>query len=263
MAMDYATVNETDFYLNRESLDGITHLLLVNGEGASTLPSILVASAIQGNEPIGYITSKHAFVQPHRILDEVHTMWPVFRVGTTAFVCVNSSTVISHTHGAQRNEWLFNYPPCRDIADNFSWIEHFGILTTFALNRLFDKPYPDFESMRVDVEDLGTEVAPESLQGIWGWLPAHLYGMMSDGTASIFIMPSESVKPSKSLSMSPADFKGMCELLRENGFSIPENTEESAQDSYIGITSEALERVKELMGSQIVKDESHNGGMFQ
>lgn len=263
MAMEYATVNETDFYMSRESLDGITHLLLINGEGASTLPAILVASAVQGTEPIGYITSKHAFVQPHRILDEVHTMWPVFRVGTTAFVCVNSAPVISHAHGAQRNEWLFNYPPCRDIADHFSWVEHFAVLTTFALNRLFDKPYPDFKSTRVDVEDLGTDVAPESLQSIWGWLPAHLYGMMSDGAASIFIMPSESVKATEALSMCPADFKGMCELLRLNGFTIPEETEKSAQDSYIGITSEALERVQELMGSLPTKEENHNGGMFQ
>lgn len=266
MASTYGTVNETDFYFQDGSLEGVTHVLLINNESASTLPSLLVSHAVLDTEPVGYITSKHAFVKPHRILDEVHTMWPVFRVGTTAFVCVNSIPVISNTHSAQRNEWLFSYPPCRDIADHFSWVDNFAVLTTFALNRLFSEKSDANEqkSIRVDVRDLGTESAPDSLQAIWGWLPAHLYSMMCDGKASIFIMPAESVEGDKKKpTMKPARFKEMCALLREHGFSIHENAGSDAQESYIGITSEALERVQELMGSQPRREESHNGGMFQ
>ena len=62
--------------------------------------------------------------------------------------------------------------------------------------------------------------------------------------------------------MKPAHFNDMCKLLRENGFSIPEGIENDAQESYMGITSEALERVQELMGSH-PKKESDMGGMFQ
>lgn len=263
MAMECATVNETDFYTEKQGMKGVTHLLLVNGEGASTLPSILFACAVKDTEPIGYITSKHSFVQPHRMLNEIHTMWPVFRVGTTAFVCVNSAPVISHAHGAQRNEWLFNYPPCRDIAANFSWVEHFGVLTTFALNRLFEKQMPEYGTMQVDARDMGTDEAPESLQDIWGWLPAHLYAMMSDGDASVFIMPSEKMQEGTDLSMLPAHFAEMCKMLRDEGFTIPEGTETEAQSSYIGVASEAIQRVVELMGTTQKKEKEDDRGMFQ
>jgi len=265
MAWGLTTLNETDFYVDESILSEITHVLLVNTEGASSLPQMLVASAVMGEEPVGYITSKHALVEPHRTLDETTTMWPIFRKGLTLFVCVNALPVISHAHSAQRNEWLFNYPPARDIAAYFKWAAHFGILTTYALNRLFDTTPPDFPAMRVDARKMGTDEAPQSLQSIWGWLPAHLFTLMSDEPSSIFIMPSETATATsrEAITIDPADFETMCDLLRESGFSIPQETAKMAEDSYNGISSEAIERVKELMGSHEKTIDRGSGGMYQ
>ena len=268
MSWDFTTIGETDFYTNGYT-DSATHVLIINENDASNIPSFLITVLDEQMDKVGYVTSKHALTQPHRVLDDECPMWPILRHGNTLFVVINSPPTVSSQLGAQRNEWLFNYPPARDIAMFFKDYEHLGVLTTFALNRLFnDKRAQDLgdSCVRIDANDLGTEDVPHTLQPIWAWLSPQIHALLSEeGESSIFIMPSEETNNEKGgIEVKPALFDEMVKLLREHGFDLPEGVAKEAQDTYIGMSSEAMMRIQELM-SQVEFDDGNKsvGGMYQ
>lgn len=263
------TVGETDFYLS-EKIDGATHMLIINANAPSNLPALLAIELAQITQDkqnkVGYITSKHALTKPHRMLDERNPMWDIHRYKNTLIAIINSPPVISNAMGAHRNEWLFNYPPARDICVAFQHLEKIGTLTTFALNRLFTEPTPMPKScVAYKASMLGQGGFVETLQDIWSWLPVQI-NHMTGGDSTIYIMPSEEAKPDAgraSTSVEPAQFKEICSLLRKDGYNIPRDAAKRAQESYIGLTSEALEAIKELLGSHETTMKDNTGAMYQ
>ena len=194
---DFSTVGETDFYLS-PLIHTATHMLIINANSPSNLPALLGVELARAHleHRVGYISSKHILTKPHRLLSESNPMWPIFQYKTTLIVMVNSPPVISNNSNAQRNEWLFNYPPARDIAMRFKNLERIGTLSTYALNRLFIDPIAlPKKCVVIRGEDLGkeTDETLETLQSIWSWLTpqiAHLLGVK----ASIYLMPPETSK---------------------------------------------------------------------
>ena len=63
--------------------------------------------------------------------------------------------------------------------------------------------------------------------------------------------------------VAPAKFDEICNLLRADGYKIPRGASKRAQDSYIGLSSEALERIKELIGAHHEENLNDTGAMFQ
>lgn len=264
----FSTTGETDFYMSEQAMREATHLLIINTHASSNLPSILgiELGQVESEESrVGFISSKHILSKPHRLLGELNPMWPIFKYKTTLIAMVNSPPTISNNKGAWQNEWLFNYPPARDIVMHFDHLERIGTLSTFALNRLFTEPIPlPTECAVVRGEELGTDDAPESLQSVWGWLSvqvAHMVGIDS----AIYLMPPEQAQTDggESSVMIPAKFREMCDLLRKDGYKIPRGTYNRAQKIYTEFTSEALERVKELIGATHEKTSNDTGAMFQ
>tara|TARA_R100000231_G_scaffold34814_2_gene30762 strand:+ start:7266 stop:8075 length:810 start_codon:yes stop_codon:yes gene_type:complete len=264
---NFKTIGETDFYTHN-TVESATHLLIINTNDSSNIPTLLgveLAQAEKELSKVGYITSKHVLTKPHRLLAEQNPMWPLFQYKETLIAMINSPPVISNSGNAQRNEWLFNYPPARDIVMRFKSLERIGVLTTFALNRLFVEPMPlPSECVVVRGDDLGKEDCVETLQALWSWLSpqiAHLIGV----DAAIYIMPPEKTDSylSDKISVEPALFKEMTDLLRKDGYKIPRGAANRAQKLYSEFTTEALERVKELVGATQDNQIVDTGAMFQ
>lgn len=280
---NFATIGETDFYTD-DIVESATHLLIINSNAPSNLPSILgveLARAEKEGSRVGYVTSKHVLTRPHRVLNELNPMWPLFQYKETLILIINSPPTISSNPSAHRNEWLFNYPPARDIVMRFKNLKRIGTLSTFALNRLYTEPSPMPEQCeKVDGSQLGTDDAQDTLQSIWSWLPVEI-GSRLGIPSTIYLMPSEEaveglsvedmsygalgkITSSKKISpVQPAKFKEMCDMLRKDGFKIPPYSAKRAQDSYIGLSSEALERIKELIGATNEITKTDTGAMFQ
>lgn len=264
----FSTIGETDFYLKDEAMDA-THLLIININAPSNLPTILGAEIAQPTKEgriVGYMTSKHVLTTPHRVLSESNPMWTIFKYENTLLVMVDSPPSISNNPNVNRNEWLFNYPPARDIVMRFAHLERIGALSTYALNRLFteQKPLPKRCAV-VQGSDFGEEQKEESLQSIWSWLPvqiAHLIGVDS----ALYLMPPEVAKGrhnDERVEIEPACFDEMVKLLRKDGFKIPRGAAKKAQGIYTGLTTEAIERIKELLGAQQQETVSNTGAMYQ
>ena len=265
MAWKLTTTGETDFILSDDCMKA-THILITNMDDSSNLPELLVEKIIGDKKPDGYITSKHAMTAPHRVLNEGNNMWATYLCENTLYVCVASPPTVSPK--TNRNEWLFNYPPARDIAVHFSHAEHLSTLSTFALDSLFKEPLsePNNECLFVSADDFGTDNAPQTLQSIWAWASPQVFALCSDEASSgAFIMRNEKPTNSDSFPIEPADFHNMCDLLREHGFSIPQDTAEEAQKVYMGMASEALQRINELVDVAQLQNEKerYTGGMFQ
>lgn len=269
---NFQTIGETDFY-TQDVVESATHLLIINTNDSSNIPTLLGVELAQAEKEfakVGYITSKHVLTKPHRLLAEQNPMWPLFQYKETLIAMINSPPVISNSGNAQRNEWLFNYPPARDIVMRFAHLERIGTLTTFALNRLFVEPMPlPSECVVVRGEELGKEDCVETLQALWSWLSpqiAHLIGVES----AIYIMPPEKTNdftehfPNSAIpSIEPALFKEMTDILRKDGYKIPRGAANRAQKLYSDFTTEALERVKELVGATQERQIADTGAMFQ
>lgn len=270
MAWELTTTGETDFILSDACMDA-THILITNMDDASNLPQLLVEHITQqtngeNQKPDGYITSKHAMTTPHRVLTERNKMWPVYLRENTLYVCVASPPTISPK--TNRNEWLFNYPPARDIAMHFKHAKHLSTLSTYALDSLFKEPLtpPNRDCVFIPAEDFGSDSAPQTLQSIWAWVSPQVFSLCTDETESgAFIMRNEQPSNSESFPIEPADFTHMCDLLREHGFSIPEGTALDAQGVYMGMASEALERINDLVNTAEIekRKDRYSGGMFQ
>ena len=271
-AWDFTTTGETDFYLSPDITDA-THMLIINGNAPSNLPAILgleLGCVEDDKNRVGFVTSKHVLTKPHRVLAEGNPMWPIFKYKTTLILMVNAPPTISSQVNAHRNEWLFNYPPARDIVMRFAHLERIGTLTTYALNRLFtdNAPMPK-HCAKVKGCELGEADSLETLQSIWSWLPVQISELTGQKNG-IYLMPSEeAINDVKDFMINdkapiiPAKFEEVCALLRKDGYKIPRGAAKRAQDSYIGLSSEALERIKELIGSQQDDIIDNTGGMFQ
>jgi len=265
----FSTIGETDFYLAPEVEDA-THLLIINSNAPSNLPALLgieLGCVEKDESRVGFVTSKHVLTKPHRILNENNPMWPLFKYKNTLILMVNAPPTISTQLGAHRNEWLFNYPPARDIVMRFADLKRVGTLTTYALNRLFTKPSPmPKECVAVREHELGEKETTETLQSIWSWLPVALR-QITGKKGSLYIMPSEETHTGADLKsktvVEPAKFDEICNLLRADGYKIPRGAAKRAQDSYIGLSSDALERIKELIGAHHEENLNDTGAMFQ
>lgn len=269
---EFSTVGETDFYMS-ERAKGATHLLIVNLNAPSNLPTILgaeIAQPTKGDDRIvGYMSSKHILTTPHRVLTDSNPMWTFFMHETTLIVMVDSPPVISNNPAANRNEWLFNYPPARDIVMRFAHLERIGTLSTFALNRLFTKKEPlPKKCAVVRGKKLGKACTKnETLQSIWSWLPVQIAQMVGVESA-LYLMPPEITKGSGfndevGVRIEEAEFESIVRLLRKDGFKIPRGAAQKAQGIYTGLTTEALERIKELLGAQQQDSLSNTGAMYQ
>ena len=258
---------ETDFIVSDEGVEGATHALIVNLSGPSNLPAYLLAAFRDDMENVGQVVSKHTLTQPHRVLCEGRPTWPVLRYGDTLFIIVNSPSVISNNPANQRNEWLFNYPPARDIALFLmeNEVKHCATLTTWALNNLFtEEDTEDTETCIYSPSvDWSGDDAPASLQDLWAWVTPSLFESLTEGSGGAFIMPCEradggTVTPK----IQPALFPEIADMMRAKGFEIPEGAEDEAKSLYDDAVEEAMERIADLMGAKRVKESSGVGGMF-
>lgn len=250
-------------------MEGAKRALLVNLSGPSNLPAYLLAAFRSDMENVGHVVSKHTLTQPHRVLCDGPPTWPIVRYGDTLFIIVNSPPVISNNPSNQRNEWLFNYPPARDVALFLMEhdIEKCATLTTWALNNLFNEDVGEDTdtSIYVPVSKWSSDAAPASMQDLWAWVTPALFESLTDGEGGIFIMPCEQAADGKSVKpvMLPAHFPEVADLMREHGFDLPDDAEEVAKGLYEDAVDEAMQRIGEIMGSQRVKETNAGvGGMF-
>ena len=199
-------------------------MLIVNLNAPSNLPTILgseIAQPTKGNI-VGYMTSKHILTTPHRVMTESNPMWTIFKYENTLCLMVDSPPVISNSANANRNEWLFNYPPARDIVMRFSHLERIGAPIHIRTEPPLHRTETTADKVRSDSwrMNFGDEKAQESLQSIWSWLPvqvAHLIGIDS----ALYVMPPEVAKGrniDKNVEIEPACFDEMVKLLRKDGY---------------------------------------------
>lgn len=191
---DIETINETDFIWFDGVPQGITHALLYDAVGADHIPAVIGASIVEDKDPIGYMTSKHIHSSPHTFLDVGFTGWPIYRKGNTLVVEVLTPAHISKDLSQQKNAWLFNYPPARDVASMLVGlgVETFCVLTSSAFDDMLGKEQDGI--VEVKGEEIGSSEAHSSLQPLWGWLPAFMFNVEAEG-ASILILPPHGARP--------------------------------------------------------------------
>ena len=188
------TVKETDFIFNEGTPKGITHAILYDAVGADHVPAVIGASLVEDRNPIGYMTSKHIHSSPHTFLDVGFTGWPIYRKGNTLIIEVLTPAHISKDIGQQKNAWLFNYPPARDVASMLVSldVETFVVITSSSFDEMM-KGESQEECIVVEAEDIGDKHTHTSLQPLWGWLPAFMFSVEKVG-ASILIVPAHGAR---------------------------------------------------------------------
>ena len=182
------TINETDFIWFDGMPEDITHAILYDAVGADHIPAVIGASIVADKEPVGYMTSKHIHSSPHTFLDVGFTGWPIHRKGNTLVIEVLTPAHISKDISQQKNAWLFNYPPARDVAAMLvgAGVQTFCVLTSSAFDDMMGNQQESI--VEVKAEEIGLGEAHSSLQPLWGWLPAFLFSVEAEG-ASILILP--------------------------------------------------------------------------
>ena len=187
------TINETDFIWFDGAPQGITHAILYDAVGADHIPAVIGASIVENKDPVGYMTSKHIHSSPHTFLDVGFTGWPIYRKGNTLIVEVLTPAHISRDISQQKNAWLFNYPPARDVAAMLVdlGVQTFCVLTSSAFDDMMGNEQEGI--VEVKAEKIGLDDSHSSLQPLWGWLPAFLFSVEAEG-ASILILPPHGAK---------------------------------------------------------------------
>tara|TARA_A100001201_G_scaffold23240_2_gene26413 strand:+ start:11823 stop:12629 length:807 start_codon:yes stop_codon:yes gene_type:complete len=265
---EVVTINETDFIWMNGKPEGITRAVLFDAIGSDHIPAVVGSSMVKDIEPIGYMSSKHIASSPHTLLSLGFTGWPIYRGSdeNTIVVEVLTPAHISRDMSAQKNAWLFNYPPARDVARmlNDLGCETFCVLTSDAFDaregRGLEKP------MLVKGEDIGAGdiVATDSLQTLWGWLPAFMFAVERKG-AHVMVIPSHGH------GMEVRDFQethinGAIDILKNLGFKIA-GCKKRAKDLYYKASSDTVEAAK-LADDMITKMRNktrasqYEGGMF-
>jgi hypothetical protein len=259
------TINETDFIWFEGKPEGITHAILYDAVGADHIPAVVGASLVADKEPIGYMTSKHIHSSPHTFLDVGFTGWPIYRHGHTLIVEVLTPAHISKDISQQKNAWLFNYPPARDIAKMLLELgpQQFFVLTSGA----FDDMLGDAHEVPVLISssEIGEEETMSSLQPLWGWLPAFMYGVESDSEAYVFVIPPHGPRP-EPLSYEDSHIRESIGILKQWGFDTKGALTRSKK-IYSEASKEASKAAKhanEVIARMKVEEKKGSmGGMFQ
>lgn len=262
------TYKETDFIWLDGEPQGITHAILYDAVGSHHIPAVVGASLVEDNEPIGFISSKHIFAPPHTYTDAGFRGWAIFRRGNTLIIEIITPAHISKDMGEQKNAWLFNYPPARDIAGMLVdiGVERFVVLTSDIFDRSIDSETTSEECIEIIAEEIGKEETHSSLQTLWGWLPAFMFGVEKKG-ASILIIPS-SENFSKLPKFEKTEIRSALGLLKRWGFDTL-GSSKKAKDIYEKASSEnaeAMRSASEVIAKMKAKTKKENrglGGMFQ
>ena len=260
---DIKTINETDFLWVDGEPKGISKAVLYDCVGTDHLPAVVGASLVQDDTPIGYITSKHVASSPHTILSVGFTGWPIYRNGDTLLIEILTPAHISENPSDQKNAWLFNYPPARDVVQCLSdlGVDNFLTLTSTA----FDAS-PSDAVVCVKGEEIGTSLAPEAVQPLWGWFPAFLYTLLNEVGANILLIPAHGARQVQA-EFDDTAIEDAIEQVGKLGFNT-ENALERAKSLYGKASSEASEAMKmanEMISKMMAKTKKdpYSGGMFQ
>ena len=258
------TINETDFIWMDGVPTDITKAILYDCVGTDHLPAVVGASLIEkGQKPIGYITSKHVASSPHTILTVGFTGWPVYRKNDTLIVEILTPAHISENPSEQKNAWLFNYPPARDIVQ---CLYDLGVGEFLTLSSTAFDAKPSKWVRVVNGEQLGTVGAPETIQPLWGWLPAFMFTALNEVGAYILLMPAHGASHVQRPYEETAIENALDEI-GKLGFDV-ENAKERSKVLYDRASSEASEAMKmanEMITKMVAKTkkEPYSGGMFQ
>jgi hypothetical protein len=265
---EIVTVNETDFIWSNGIPKGIKRAILFDAVGSDHIPAVVGSSLVKKVEPVGYMTSKHIPSSPHTMLSFGFTGWPIYYGNDeeTLVIEILTPAHISTDSGAQKNAWLFNYPPARDVAvmlDNIG-CETFCLLTSDAFDvrngEGLEKP------ALVKGEDIGNkEISRDSLQTLWGWLPAFVFSQIKGKGASVLIIPSHGQK----MEVTPfqeTHINATIDILKNLGFKI-EGCKKRAKDIYAKASSDTVEAAKmadEVITKMLNKTRAskYEGGMF-
>jgi len=261
------TINETDFIWMNGKPKGITHAILFDAVGSDHVPAVVGASFVGNLEPIGYMSSKHIASSPHTLMSLGFTGWPIYYGPDkkTLVIEVLTPAHISRDMSAQKNAWLFNYPPARDVARmlNDLGCELFSIMTSDAFDvregKGFEKP------VCVKGEDIGREdLDLESLQTLWGWLPAFMFAVENKGS-NVLIIPSHG-HTMESKDFADTHVKEAIKMLKDMGYNTT-GCLKRAKDLYQKASSETIEAAK--MADDVItkmrnktRVSQYEGGMF-
>ena len=262
------TIGETDFIWFDDVPEGITHALLFDAVGADHMPGVVAASLVEDTQPIGHITSKHVHSVPHTLLKERGFVgWSVFRVGHALIIEISTPARLSDDVGQQKNAWLFNYPPARDIARMLAdlGVETFTTLTTSLFDEhILSKEVADGVRI-IPASQIGNgDEDDDTLQPLWGWLPAFVFERIKGG-AEIMLMPahgpSVQAKP-----LEETSFEVTLEALKDCGFPT-QGAIERGKNLYEMASYDAAEAAK--MANEVMsklrrqkKSGGYEGGMF-
>ena len=262
------TVNETDFIWINGAPMGVKQVVLYDAVGTDHIPAVVGASLVsKGDEdPIGYIASKHIHTSPHTLLEVGFTGWPIYRTGDSLIIEILTPAHISNDVREQKNAWLFNYPPARDTAKMISNLdcETFTVLTSTAFDIQIKMKGHAEECVVIKSEEIGKEGVFNSLQPLWGWLPAFLYNIESEG-GNILLIPAHGAT-NESLPYEDTSIRQAIGILKEQGFDTKGALMRS-KSIYKTASSEASEAAK-MAGEMVaraknkMKKDSTNGGMF-
>ncbi len=265
---EVVTINETDFIWMDGKPKGITHAVLFDAIGSDHIPAVVGGSLVKDSQPIGYMSSKHIASSPHTLIGSLgFTGWPIFYGPNKKTIVIEVLTPahISRDMSAQKNAWLFNYPPARDVARmlNDLGCKSFCVLTSDAFDvregKGLDEPYI------VKGEDIGKDdLEHESLQTLWGWLPAFMFAVEKVG-AVVMIVPSHG-HGMESKDFSDTAIKSTLLKLESLGFTCT-GSMKRAKNLYERATSDTLEAAK--MADDVItkmrnktRASHYEGGMF-
>jgi hypothetical protein len=259
------TIGETDFLWVGDVPTGIKRAILFDAVGTDHVPAVVGGSLI-GKEPVGYITSKHVTSAPHTILSEGFKGWEIHQSGDALIVAVITPARLSSEPGEQKNAWLFNYPPARDVARMLAEVgtEELIVLTSSFYDEFFGEKEVPEEVVLVKACDFGTDEALDSLQPLWGWLPAYLFHVLTGNDACAMVMRAHGpvVQPKP---FGETQIRKALGLLKNHGFDV-NGAESRAMGLYREASSQATEATK--MANEVLarmrrqKRNGFEGGMF-
>jgi len=258
------TYNETDFIWFDGEPKGVTHALLYDAVGADHIPAVVGASIVEDKEPIGFLASKHIHATPHTYLDTGYTGWPIYRRGNALIVEVLTPAHISKDIGQQKNAWLFNYPPARDVAKMLIdvGVATFFVLTSSAFDDLIEEIQID-DITCVKGEAIGKEDTLASLQPMWGWLPAFMFSVEREG-AEVMIIPAHGAQ-TKALEYDATHIREALGILKRKGFVTSGaigRSKKIYEDASVE-ASKAAKQANEIIARTKTENKKNYGGMFQ
>ena len=251
--------------------EGIENAILFDAVGSDHVPAVVGASFASEDsvcEPVGYMSSKHITSCPHTMLSGGFTGWPIYYGPDkkTLIIEVLTPAHISRDLGAQKNAWLFNYPPARDIAKMLVGLgcELFCVLTSDAFDVQMGNHRDNVYTVKGElIGDVGLQT--DSLQTLWGWLPAFMFAVERKGS-HVMVIPSHGQQVEQKAYKDPSISEAIS-VLKGLGF----NTKgciSRAKELYERASSESVEAAKlandviTKMRNKARKTTQYEGGMF-